>query len=109
MNGYDMSAAVSRGAALLDRTHPGWAGQVDLAFLDLADCVACVLGQLFGAYADGCDEMNLNMGSELIEGDDETAPWLGFELPDGLMPYALRPDGYEDMRIFWLREIRRRR
>ena len=41
---------VARGAALLDELVPGWVTEVDLAWLKLADCSECVLGQVFDNY-----------------------------------------------------------
>jgi hypothetical protein len=43
-NPYDSN--VQRGAAFLDRIAPGWEAYIDLATLNLADCLYCVFGQL---------------------------------------------------------------
>lgn len=39
---------VQRGAALLDEKLPGWADQIDLDTLQMADGCRCVLGQIGG-------------------------------------------------------------
>src|SRR5437868_296234 len=44
---------VLRGAALLDREHPGWRDKIDLALLDLSDRCSCILGQIFAFYEEG--------------------------------------------------------
>lgn len=46
--------AVQRGMDLLDEHGPrGWRDEIDLAELDIALSRQCVLGQLWGFYADG--------------------------------------------------------
>lgn len=50
---------VERGAALLDEKVPGWAARVDVDTLALFDCTFCVLGQLFGDFGDGLDELDI--------------------------------------------------
>lgn len=42
---------VARGAALLDKSMPGWHRNIDLDALELSSCTDCVCGQL--AYAAG--------------------------------------------------------
>lgn len=44
--GETASELVARGAALLDSRLPGWADQIDLESLNIADGCECVLGQL---------------------------------------------------------------
>ncbi len=46
-------ARVAKGAALLDEAKPGWWRHVNLATLDVADCVHCTLGQLYGRFSLG--------------------------------------------------------
>lgn len=43
---------VAQGAALLDAKKPGWAARINLRTLDLSDTCLCILGQLYGLYAD---------------------------------------------------------
>jgi hypothetical protein len=43
---------VAAGAAWLDANRPGWWQRINLATLDLGDPCRCVLGQLFGDYAE---------------------------------------------------------
>ena len=47
------SPRIERGAALLDQTAPGWDRQINLNTLDLAHNRYCIVGQLYGNYADG--------------------------------------------------------
>lgn len=48
---------VARGVELLDRVRPGWAGEIHQESLDMVDCCHCVLGQLFGDFQYGEDEL----------------------------------------------------
>lgn len=50
---------VGRGAARLDDRRPGWAGEIDVARLDLADNLDCTLGQLYRHYQIGRVEIGL--------------------------------------------------
>ena len=44
---------IDAGVAWLDKRKPGWRTEIDLKTLDVSDCDYCVLGQVFGHYADG--------------------------------------------------------
>lgn len=48
---------VARGVDLLDRVMPGWAGEIRPEALDMVDCCHCVLGQLFGDFQYGEDQL----------------------------------------------------
>jgi hypothetical protein len=43
-------AEIAEGMAWLDRVHPGWELEVDVANLDQNDPCMCMLGQLEGGY-----------------------------------------------------------
>jgi len=45
----DITSRVAQGAALLDRTVPGWEDRIDLTRLDQAKWTSCTLGQLGAA------------------------------------------------------------
>ena len=81
------AARVRKGAAYLDRAHPGWAQAVDTEVLDLTSNNRCVLGQLEGSYS--CYVYRRNL-------DSKWAVQHGF-----LVPHGVRPPWY----LFW-REIR---
>jgi len=50
--------AVDRGAQMLYETvGPRWANGIDLETLDLGDSTLCVLGQLYGTYDKGVEEL----------------------------------------------------
>jgi hypothetical protein len=54
-----VEARVARGAAVMDCFAPGWELVMDLGDLDMADCHVCILGQRFGSYTAGLDELEL--------------------------------------------------
>lgn len=58
---------VERGAELLDEEYPGWAFKIDEYLLDLANASKCVLGQLFGCYSAGLDELKIDSLTEDVE------------------------------------------
>lgn len=49
----ELRIRVMRGVEALDATTPNWWKDIDLARLDLTDCVDCVLGQLYCEYTTG--------------------------------------------------------
>lgn len=79
----DYAAKVKSGIALLDAHFGGssWKTDIDLDTLDLGSCSVCVLGQLFGNYSDGLDELGIiggySYGFDQSSGSfrDLTAAW----------------------------------
>ena len=60
----DYTSKVKSGIQLLN-AHFGnenWKKDIDLDTLDLGSCGVCVLGQLFGDYSDGLDELGIDGG-----------------------------------------------
>lgn len=64
MNSTEMRARVSRGARLMDAECPGWHNRIDVDALNLASCTECVLGQEFGRFSIGMEQMPIWMGSD---------------------------------------------
>ena len=52
-----ITASVMRGAKLLDEKSPGWHRRINLHALDLNDCQECILGQVYGEYANGLETL----------------------------------------------------
>jgi hypothetical protein len=85
---YTFPNSISKAAKLLDEVNPGWADKIDIEKLDFKKSDSCLLGQLYGDYRDGLEE---------LFGDND--------------------DDYEDNGIFeyytdksdWLPEINKRR
>ena len=69
-----------RGALFLDERCPNWFSKIDIKTLDLGSCEQCVLGQLFGSYADGLamlysdsgvrDDAEFGFATDEIDGDE---------------------------------------
>lgn len=53
-----------RGAQRLDLTTPDWRSKVDPNTLSLKSMQDCVLGQVYGHYLKGLDEINLYIGKQ---------------------------------------------
>jgi hypothetical protein len=76
MTQEDMRMAVAKGAVFADERLPGWYRRVDLGKLNLRNCTACVLGQLFGftqarnPYWEGCKQLDLNFEDVVAYGFD---------------------------------------
>jgi hypothetical protein len=91
---------VSAGINLLDREVPDWDRRVNVDTLRLSSCERCVLGQLYGTWGDGLDEL------DLWDGDDEGAAdsaALGFSLYEG------EAGRYGELTDAWVAAIRDRR
>jgi hypothetical protein len=61
--------AVAAGVALLDRSRPGWAAQINIGHLIMRSCNDCVLGQLYQSYSKGLLALGLR---------ETEAPAFGF-------------------------------
>jgi hypothetical protein len=70
-----IKARVARGARLLDQVRPGWADMIDMEVFDIEDLRYCILGQLFGGWADGCTRLGLR-------GDRYKQELNGFEMTE---------------------------
>lgn len=96
---------VKDGAVYLDNQVPGWEHNVNLEILDM-DCTGnCVLGQMYGSYRFGKDE---------LKATDEKLRELGFDLycdePDQLADTYNRNEieVLEYWNSLWATEIRNR-
>lgn len=56
----DYAAKVAAGIKKLDASKPGWRDLIDVQTLDLESCSVCVLGQIFGDYHDGRDQLDIS-------------------------------------------------
>lgn len=54
---WEFQEQVALGMKELDRQWPGWESVVDLDRLSLESDCRCVLGQMFGDYSNGIDEL----------------------------------------------------
>lgn len=101
----DYAEAVANGAALLDARVPGWRDRVDVAELDLSDCVECTLGQVFGAYQFGLTRLDLSAND--WDEEQERAATYGFTLLPALGEGSLddRSAHWSALRDAWIKAI----
>lgn len=94
---------VGHGAALLDAQKPGWALEVLPAYIDLTSQSACVLGQVYGSFAKGMQELRPAM---------VPVDYLLYATqPTQTMRYGFCVDRLEDLPLFkaeWGRVIEER-
>jgi hypothetical protein len=69
----DVARRVRRGVNFLDVRMPTWRFRISRADFDMGKWNYCVLGQLFGDYAPGREELELN---------ESEAEWYGFNITD---------------------------
>lgn len=77
---YDRTVkeSVQRGLALLEERHgPDWVDYIDLGSLELSCGARCVLGQVYGDFEHGLDEIGV------VDGD---SGFYGFIPPNGIVP-----------------------
>jgi hypothetical protein len=67
---------VAAGAAWLDANRPGWWQRINLDTLDLGDPCRCVLGQEYGDFADGPEELVDDTKSVVANGFDALDFWF---------------------------------
>lgn len=68
------STAVAAGVALLDQAQPDWWKHIDLDTLDMSGCYSCILGQLYGSYSTGREDLGIEPGEGDLYGFDSLGP-----------------------------------
>ena len=96
MTNNEVKARIAKGAAWLDKWHPGWAMKIDLRSLNMFNCLQCVAGQLFGDYRDLPFQPHWPRG---MSGMD-----MGLTL--SVTAYALSSRNFQKL---WVAEIKARR
>lgn len=84
-----MKNNVLRGIELLDRQVPGWRDRIDWDKLDMANCYRCILGQLFGKYSEGVEELGVLSGTH-----------YGFDAPPCLTS-GVTSEYFTELAHFW--------
>jgi hypothetical protein len=101
-----LARRVAAGARLLDRHYPGWHRRVDPEVLDALDTGRCVLGQLFGGYEQGLDELTDCRCDKVAGYHRNPVAWAaahGFDL-DVAEPRA----AFGELTVAWRAELVRR-
>lgn len=86
--------AAARGAKILDKSFPNWWEKISLGRLRMSEPDTCILGQLYGSYKQGCEELDLKRRERIRN---------GFLLPDE--HHVTR---YARLRLAWKTEIEKR-
>ena len=83
---YARPTSIRDGARLLDKAKPGWEKIIDTCLLNMSRADECILGQLYGSYNKGVEELfNTRMGElawessrrDFVFGDDvEEKDWI---------------------------------
>ncbi len=89
---------VRRGAMVLDLVRPDWDGQIDLKKLRTGSTSFCVLGQLYGTYYAGRNELRIH---------DPVR--YGFEAGGPFRSYTQSEKEYDALDRAWAELIRERR
>jgi hypothetical protein len=98
-SGTDFEPMVAKGAELLDTHRPGWAEAIDLESLNMADYGRCILGQLFGDYWDGAQELGrLTSTDYLSQRGHGFTLYIGFGDGD-------KPADWYTLHELWRREV----
>ena len=71
---FQVKERVQRGKELLDAEVPGWRDQVAPGELQMEDCQACVLGQVFTDFWTGTDQLDISAKDEYALGFNS---WVG--------------------------------
>lgn len=101
-----MAECIEDGIRLLDEKRPGWLDDIDLSVFHIEDECGCVLGQNYGCYENGCEELGLKpYGSPLYTGTDSAlygfiSTWVYEEAHPGIEVYKSPP-----LQEAWLRRL----
>ena len=94
-----LKEAVTKGAAWLDTVKPGWAEVINLRRLDMQESCSCVMGHIYGNFAQRPDRVK----------PDSAAEALGFYVAYSNAGNAARQDRhYEILDMLWEIEVRKR-
>lgn len=95
---------VARGCDLLDVHCEGWAQKIDLEHFDIRSTSRCVLGQVYGWYNEGLEEILAMLPYEEDDTDEMShmSAMFGFESLETLCGHI--PEGnreYEELQQLW--------
>jgi hypothetical protein len=89
---YTFPKDVHEAALLLDEVEQGWEYNIDLYSLDMGSCYHCVLGQIYGEYSKGLNNLFFQ----------EVANELLFKCTTRFNPFAASYQNYLD----WVEQIK---
>lgn len=71
---------VASGAYLLDLHAPGWREKINVDRLNVLSCQDCILGQVYGKYAEGMITLGIGDYCDYPEGHPAHQSMLGFAI-----------------------------
>lgn len=93
---------VRNGAELLDAKRPGWHMEIELDMLDIDSVDHCILGQLYGSWAEGTRDLG-------IAADREAQSANGFDLTgEEYFPYERAEYLASRLEDLWAEEVTER-
>ena len=91
---------IEEGIKLLDETMPDWRSRIDPQFLEMHNCEACILGQLYHHYDNGIDTLFGYRG--FSDGSGET---YGFEITSDAAQLIGSVSAYDLLTEEWLEAL----
>lgn len=91
-----MHKQVKRGVDFLDEHRPGWHRKIQLDSLNMKSKRECILGQVFGDFGEGKEELGIKVGAE-----------YGFALPVGQSFYNHHLP-WKELQSYWVEAINER-
>lgn len=98
---HSIEERVAMGAVVLDECERGWYRRIDIKALWITSTESCILGQVFGGFVRGTQELG-------IEGDRFEEERLGFELTASEYTSDFHGAICEQYEDAWRAEIRKR-
>jgi len=90
---------IRAGAALLDQHYPGWQEEICIPDFDICHAERCILGQLYGDYADGAFELGINIDPVYADSEKDEGILFGFdhelEMIDNQHPADILPEEWK--------------
>jgi len=102
----DESTKAANGAALLDEIIPQWYESIDIDTFNIDDSCFCTLGQLWGIYPSGLQNLETLAGHDIPEKEDGFTADVDFVAADNLLEFNRHVHRLNEA---WLHEINRRK
>lgn len=93
IDAYVVAFKVYKSAKLIDDKRENWQCKIDIAILDMESTTEDILGQLYGTYLDGLEELNISANE-----------WFMY----GFTTNKYFNNSYHNLGEAWIREINKR-
>jgi hypothetical protein len=109
MMSSSVEACAARGAALLDKKRPYWAELVSVTSLDMTNTGKCVLGQVYGHYAEGLRDLFGDAAQDMELSDYHGFSAFGATVVCTVVMSDAHRATWDELGHAWRAEIARRR